>query len=641
MRPLILAFLVLGSIGCASSAAVRTSESLPLRRVVLYRNGVGYFERQGEFEGGALEFTVKRRDVGDFLSSLTAVDRAAGQVRSVSFEMDEEDEKTPTPTKPMPIIMGDGRIVVVPPAPPEAPEEGDEGTEEVDVTLRLEGEDHNLVVSYVVGAPIWRPSYRILLDDEGALLQAWAVVQNTSGEDWRNVQLSLTTGSPIAFRSDLGTPITPERPIVTDQGEVVRSVPQAQTTLQTEEEAANEAHPQQPAATHTYDDDPLSGLDDQEQESAPADRTGETRAAAGPRSTAASTPPITPREIQRSVHAVAAVAQPTEGVTRYDFAQPVTIPTGGSTMVAILNKRVPGESAYLYSPDPGVPDSHAHPFRVARFSNMSGAMLERGPVSVLEQGEFLGQGVLEQLPRSAETFVPFALDRSVVVERDASHDGIPGRLIRIQRGQVWIEEMSAWKTRYLVRNGSERRIKLYVRHDRRSGAELHEAPEGTQRTERAALVPIMVPPHGQERVVVEERTPVERTAQFLSDQAAHAVALYLEGSAVDAAQGPMLRRALEVREDLLTVQQQLRQLEQQRNEAQRAANETRENLKALRKVPGATDLRQRLVQRLSELDRQEAELTRQVVELRTRESELSVRLDEALSEVRLTLQSER
>src|SRR5690606_13056009 len=82
--------------------------------------------------------------------------------------------------------------------------------EQVDIEIRLvDARSHRLEVSYVVGAPMWKPTYRVVLPKDGkgeALLQGWAVVDNVSGEDWNEVRLSLTSGAPISFRYDLHTP---------------------------------------------------------------------------------------------------------------------------------------------------------------------------------------------------------------------------------------------------------------------------------------------------------------------------------------------------------------------------------------------------------------------------------------------------
>ncbi|MEY4513684.1 MAG: hypothetical protein RLZZ450_5806, partial [Pseudomonadota bacterium] len=219
--------LAIALTGCAGSAAVSGDKRLPMRNVVLYRSGVGFFERAGKFDGQTLQFRVKQSEVGDFLASLTAVEKTHGGVRSVSFQVPDAPSPAPVPT-PRDERAFVPRGPVEPAPPPVSPTDP-----RVDVHIELNDTGpHDLTVAYVVGSPVWRPSYRVVFDGtDTALLQAWAVVQNTSGEDWRNVALSLTTGAPISFRSDLGTPITPVRPLVSDSGEVINYVPTGETVI--------------------------------------------------------------------------------------------------------------------------------------------------------------------------------------------------------------------------------------------------------------------------------------------------------------------------------------------------------------------------------------------------------------------------
>lgn len=664
MRATLALFFALSSLtGCAGGSAVLTSEALPIKRIVLYRNGVGYFERTGSFDGNQLMFQVRQPDVGDFLSSLTAITREGGRVRSVSFEVPEHEDETPPVPPPMPMMP------MMPAAAQPVPTPGSDeeaAQPRVDVTMRLDGDEHDLTVAYVVAAPIWRPSYRVVLDEEGALLQAWAVVQNVSGEDWEDVRLSLTTGSPLAFQSDLGEPITPQRPIVTDTGEVVMAIPQSETTLDqsgladapTTAMPAPSAQPLEEAEMAGDYDDGIAageagtgsgyGRGGGGRLGARARRPAATRSAdrRGPmgglerqqaRPNAPPPPPagITAQQAQQSVTAMASLAVLGETVTRYDIDRPLTIPDGGSTMVAVLSKRVPGEEAHLFAPDAGVPLSAQHPFRVARVENRTGAMLERGPISVLARGSFLGQGVLDALPRGATAFVPFAVDRSVAVESAQQWGEASARLVKITRESITIERFSSRTTTYTIRNGGGDAVKVYVRHGRIAGANLHEPPEGTEMTAQSALIPIRCGARATTTVRVEERTPVERVVDFMSEPAAEAIALYLQGSAIDAAQGPALQRALQIRRDLLEISTRMNTAEQERNELQGQSEETRQNIETIRNVPSAGDLRARLVRRLSDLDARIATLTRTIVEAQTNASELRVRLSEALQDVTL------
>jgi hypothetical protein len=621
MKRSLLALGLLNSLGaCATGAAVR-GDKLPVQNVVLYRSGVGYFERAGEIDGEAVEFSVKQREVGDFLSSLTAVEEGAGGVRSVSFE--------------------------VPEAPPAPPCEGDDCEEEdsrpapeeqrVKVRMLLGGDRrHALSVAYVVGSPIWRPSYRVVFErGQKPLLQAWAVVQNTSGEDWNEVRLALTTGAPISFRSDLGTPITPDRPLVTDTGEVVSAVPQGETAIAQEAEAP--PPPPVAAAAPAADMAAEEAAEEMDRDAykKEASASGSKRRSAAPKPASPPAPRMQATQLEQAVVAQAS-AQPLAGaVTRYDIANPVTIPDGGSTMVAIVSQRVSGERAHLFAPDPGVALSYQHPFAVARLQNGTGAVLEKGPVAVLADGAFLGQGVLDTLPRDASAFLPFALDKSLVVEAGEHYSQERGALLRVQRGVVTLQSFSQRKTRYRARNGSDEPSKLYVRHARWGEAELVAPPKGSELLPNKALLPLEIPAKSERTLEAIERTPVQVELSFVEQPAADAVALYLSGPAADAAQGAALKQALALRADLVKLDEQIIALEREQAELENGANEARRNLKAIEKVKTADDLRKRLVERLRQLDARLAELMKQLVEARTKKSELEVRLDEALEQVSL------
>src|SRR4029079_3142270 len=81
-------------------------------------------------------------------------------------------------------------------------------------------------VGYVTESPIWKTSYRLSIANkkgdnvkdkdakEEFVLQGWAIVENTSDEDWGSVQLGLVSGRPISFQMDLYQPLFVARPVV-------------------------------------------------------------------------------------------------------------------------------------------------------------------------------------------------------------------------------------------------------------------------------------------------------------------------------------------------------------------------------------------------------------------------------------------
>ena len=147
-------------------------DDVALGRVVVYRNGVAYYERNAIVTGGKLQVKVPRERVDDFLKSLTVMDRKTKQAVPVSFpRQGGEEDQGDTVTMSLEL-------------PPNAPSD--------------------LVLTYVTEAPAWKPSYRIVVGDNGkVMLEGWAIVDNTSGEDWKNVLVGVGSSSALSFRFDL------------------------------------------------------------------------------------------------------------------------------------------------------------------------------------------------------------------------------------------------------------------------------------------------------------------------------------------------------------------------------------------------------------------------------------------------------
>jgi len=89
-------------------------------------------------------------------------------------------------------------------------------TQKRSVSITFEGKgSREARVSYLTETPVWKTSYRLVLDDERPpFLQGWAIVENTTESDWSNVRLSLVSGRPISFIMDLYQPLYAPRPMI-------------------------------------------------------------------------------------------------------------------------------------------------------------------------------------------------------------------------------------------------------------------------------------------------------------------------------------------------------------------------------------------------------------------------------------------
>jgi hypothetical protein len=172
MKKRLAGFLLAAAVaGCAPKHVNFVKvDDVALGRVVIYRNGVAFYERRATVAGGTLTVSVPRERVDDFLKSLTVVDAISKQPLPVSIPRQQSEDGT-------------------------------------NLVMKLQLPSKNtadVVLTYVTESPAWKPSYRVVVgDNHDVMLEGWAIVDNTSGEDWKNVLVGVGSSSALSFRYDL------------------------------------------------------------------------------------------------------------------------------------------------------------------------------------------------------------------------------------------------------------------------------------------------------------------------------------------------------------------------------------------------------------------------------------------------------
>ena len=266
------------------------------------------------------------------------------------------------------------------------------------IGLRGEG-DREVAVGYVVAAPIWKTSWRLVLPKDGAeagkaRLQGWAVLENLTGGDWKDVDLSLVSGNPVALTQPLYSSVYGTReevPLIgTDMPSMLpppppraaaRKAMPAPTGMQQRSQAIR------PMAA------PMAGMAAEAEDGAvaPAPMAGGATAAAE------------------------------EAATQllYRFPGRITLPTGHSMMVPFVDREIAVDRVWLYRPD-----LHAkRPFAAARLKNEGETGLPPGIVTAFEIAgdgttNHVGDALLPLMPRGSQKFVTFALDAKTDVRRE-------------------------------------------------------------------------------------------------------------------------------------------------------------------------------------------------------------------------------
>ena len=271
------------------------------------------------------------------------------------------------------------------------------------IGLRGEGE-REVAVGYVVAAPIWKTSWRLVLPKDGdeagkARLQGWAVLENLTGGDWKDVDLTLVSGNPVALTQPLYSSVYGER----------RTVPLAGSTapsIETDEAAPQPKMAMMPAP-------PMRAGAPAPMQRAQAARPLGMAAPGGM--------PVAEEETAAAPMAGGATAEAQEAATQllYRFPARVTLATGHTMMVPFVDREVAVERVWLYQPHLDA----RRPYAAARIRNDGETGLPPGIVTAFELAAdgstgHVGDTLMPLLPRGSQKFVTFALDTKTDVRRD-------------------------------------------------------------------------------------------------------------------------------------------------------------------------------------------------------------------------------
>jgi hypothetical protein len=665
--------------------------------MILYKHGVGYFERRGAVSGTALRLSFPRAAMDDVLKSLVALDLGAGQVHGVDFETPEdraaqiargsihlsddrslldllrdlrgrqvrlwleeereeprkgfglrggrppgarepvESDGPPVPEMPPPsrtqidgLVIGidvenDENLLRSPIVSIYQPEQrrvrtyalreikrlellDDRSAEDLSyflraaqseedrraATLRLSDGEHELLVGYIAPAPAWRVSYRILFEDEGrttndepassndekpsslvvrpssVLLQGWGLFDNQLDEDLEDVALTLVAGMPVSFRYRLYEPHTPERPLIADE----------ERTVNAPIEFAGAMPP--PAAPMMMAAPAQGGM-------AKRSRTMAFSA----------DEPTTERLSMDALDASTITASTGEergALFQYRVTHPVSVARGQSAMVPIVGQRLDGRKELLYNGQ----KLPKHPVASLRLRNETGLTLERGPVTVLEQGDYAGEAVLPFTPAGGELIVPYAVELGMSIQEEHSSER-QTRGISVRDDYLLFQEWDVRHTLYRIHSTLANAADVMVEQALLQGYTLVETLAPAEQAQGLARWPVTCAPGVETTFTTHQRTEATRWER-VRGVTPHQLGEFLKNRYLDQATFKALSGVLEIYNQIAVHGQRLQEIERERNAIYKQQQQIQGSLGPLGREGEEGALRSRYVATLGELE---------------------------------------
>jgi hypothetical protein len=460
----------------------------------------------------------------------------------------------------------------------------------VDVSLKGGG-SRRVVVAYVHEMPVWKTSYRLVLPEPATgnpgnaadrpTIQGWAIVENTTDEDWHDVRLSLVAGRPVSFQMDLYEPLHVERPLLpvpTIPGVVSRAY-EGGIALD-DMRRADEAPPA-----------PME----------PADKAIARRAPGAPRasSIAAGRGAAALRDAEYSAgefagYAAQAQAQGGEigEVFQYTLKDPVTIERQRSAMLPILAAPIDGRRVSIYSRA----DGSEHPMRGVEIINTTGLQLMPGPISVFDGSAYAGDAQIGHVTLGDKRLLAYAVDLDVTATaRDESVSTV--QRIRIVQGLIEQTTKLQSKVTYGFSNKDAKRGRtVLIEHPRVDGWTLVEPAKPADETPTLYRFEAAVDPGKAASVaVVQER--VERQSIAVASYDLPTLLAYTREGKVSQKVVDAVREAARLQAAVGDTQQAVARLDQERQGIEQDQARIRQNMQSIARD---TELYRRYTTKLNE-----------------------------------------
>jgi hypothetical protein len=744
------------------SSSGDAASRLPVKRVVLYKNGVGYFEHTARVHGTqdlSIDFTTAQ--LNDVLKSLTAVDLGDGRVSSVRYNsiapLDERLKALRLPfgeqvtqAEYLTALRGarvevrsgsaavTGRLLSVEKSRKQRSRDDFEDvttfsivtdagemrnfdlasgtsvriaerelTDEVGRYLSLIGSsrardvrrmsftasgsgDRDIFVSYISEVPVWKSTYRILLPEkpnEKPLLQGWAIVDNTIGEDWKDVQLSLVAGAPQSFIQDISQPFYARRPVVPLPESIMLTPQSHEATLENYAKlqplpAATPSH----AATSLYGivKDPSGAVVPGARVTVRNEETGGSQVTstdaqgryrfndiqAGNSAVFVSAPgfqrfnlaniylgigrnnevdatlnvgmsnetvevqastPTVQSESSEIVSTVEKQGAEAEGKSAGDFfeykiKQKTTIGKNQSALVPILQAHIEAEKVTLWN-------QQSAPLRALWIKNTSGQMLDAGSFNVLEAETFAGEGVLEPIHPDERRLLSYAGDAAVHVKYSDESSEKPFSRIRIAKGIMLLTKEEHKTNKFTIRNADAEHRQVIVEYPAEQGWKLAAGtPQPEESTESYHRFRVSVDAGKTAELTVEVVHPDESRYE-LTDLDDDEVALLVQQKRITPAMQLAFDRILKQKEKITGIAIQIADRKRESDQIAADQNRIRENMKALKGSSEEKALLQRYVGQLDAQENRLASLRKETSDLTAQQNAAQSELDRMIMEV--------
>jgi hypothetical protein len=652
--------------------AAALAADIPIREIILYKSGVGYFERAGTLSPGeSARLDFKTDDMNDVLKSLTLQDRNGGKVTGLRYDSHEtleqkladfpftilgqaplssflaqmkgarvelkfsaetisgtilsarlaasEDKKPDREQVVLLLDSGDLRTLDLAAASSIRFVNAEMQTQLKDYLAVVnqsrskerrsiyidssDAKERQITASYMIPSPVWKSSYRLIFDDKSeSTLEGWAIIDNTTGEDWNNVNLAVVSGRPVSFISQLYEPKYLQR----------------QTADLAEDRAANPVV-YGGVIGGSVNGVPVAGLPAPPPAAMDAPMSVRNFKSFARLETGSAGSVAEQMGVRQSTMATNVASADLGELFEYRFSTPVTVKKDESAMLPFLQQKIGSRKLLIYSESYG-----EHPMNAAELTNSTGKTLDGGPITVFDAQSYAGEALMSTVKTGDKRLISYAVDLGTRITTKFDSTGNLVREIHVNRGTLtmWLAQQ---ETRtFTILNVDQKPKTLIIEHPERPGYKLlNQKPSET--TADAYRFEVKLGPGASQKFQVNEEQLFDNTFE-VSSLSPDMLLSYVQNKAISETGRRQFQQILDVKRQIADTDNQIHQADSEITTLVNDQERIRRNIQSLNQVSGQQEQVQKYARQLANQENQLASLRDHASDLKKQKSTLDSNL---------------
>jgi len=448
--------------------------------------------------------------------------------------------------------------------------------------------ERKIIVSYIRESPVWKISYRLIMSKQQALEQkclisGWAMVENTTNEDWEDISLSLVAGMPVSFIYDFYHPIFITRPTI-EPPKVLSAKPvEIEEELEVDryemyEKKKSKPIPPPSPPRREYMESRIGGM----------------------------VPIMSAKQdidmgfsLAEKIKAQTSIRTKDLGeLFEYNIKNPVTIKRKHSALVPIITEEIKAKKILLYNKT----EHGKNPNACLEITNNTDFILERGPVTIIYDENLAGEAIIPFLNKNDTRLLNYAVEQAVVISHEQKSENLGIHRVSFSGAYFYEYYYTNLLTTYKIKNKTSEQKELYLDHPKTPGYKIKESPIEPEETPNYWRFKLELKSRESVSFEIKERCENSTSYYLLNysrDELTKVISFYVKKRFIDDELEELLREVSDLIGNKNELVKKKTKLEKEMNLMTEEQKRIRENLSVLGKTIQESELRERYVKKMN------------------------------------------